>query len=696
MSLDTQLKELIDFSVHRLSAISPSEWAEKNMSITTGNFPGRLSYSRTPYSREIIDCLSPYHPATEVVLMGGAQWGKTKSVIEPAIAFYISEHPCEMGYLTGHSDLSEESMNKLDSALDNSGLRPLIKHYGLRKRNTRSGDTTKSKEFPGGNLISGSATNHKLLRQRTWKFIVVDDVEAAKGTSKESGSTVELIRNRAKSFGNKKKIFWCSTPEIKTTSIIEPLFKSGDQRRFHIPCQRCGVFIPIFWSVDIEGSTEKAGMHWRLDDAGKLIPGSTEYICQVCGHGFNDRNKFQFNLDGHWQPTATPEDERIVSFHLSSLYATPGMDNWEHHVRAYLAANPPGQPQKAHLMKTFANLTLGECFEDTGEAPKGNKIQQNQGRYEIGIVPERLSVSDGNGKIVLITCGADLNGLLEDGRLDYEVVGWAENGSSYSIIHGSIGTFVPAILKRKGDELIDREKWTYEENKPLCIWDEFLKVLKLQFKVDVPYGAPQRNMSIMLTALDTGNTYKSHVYTFIDTANNQGVWVEGVKGAANDNYSWLLKDVKVIKDGRERDRLHILEVGYIKDELASNMQLNWNSNQSQPSDFMNFPTVGDGPPEWERILSHSTKGLYGWNGFFAHYESEKRVFVANDKETDVKAKWVKVATNSQNHFWDCRVYNKAIKEIFIIMLAKSDPKLKNIDWAQYVKEVLSTNLYSGK
>jgi len=45
-----------------------------------------------------------------------------------------------------------------------------------------------------------------------------------------------------------------------------------------------------------------------------------------------------------------------------------------------------------------------------------------------------------------------MNGTEQDARMDYEVVAWSESGATYSIKHGSIGTFIP----REGAKKINR------------------------------------------------------------------------------------------------------------------------------------------------------------------------------------------------------------------------------------------------
>jgi len=642
------------------------------MIIKDGPYPGPLSYNMTPYMRAIIDDLSPYSPYTEIALMGGAQLGKTKTVIEPILGYWIEQHPAELAYFTGHSDLSDEAMQKLDNALDNSGVGKLIKSQSLRKTNKRTGDTTKKKEFPLGSLIAGSATNHKLLRQRTLQRIIGDDIEAAKSSSIESGDTVSLIRLRTNSLGKRKKIFWCSTPERKEASIIHKLYLQGDQKQWHIPCKHCGELITLDWE----------NFFWETQE-GLIVPGSVQYKCQKCKEDFDDSGKLDFNLSGRWIATnPKPTYPDLTSYYLPGWFSAPGMDSWEKIAIEYLEANPPGQqPIDNGKMKTWTNLRAGLPYEETFEEIKATQLQQNKNDYQVNEVPESLSMNNGNGRVVLLTCGADLNGTDADGRLDYEIIAWCENGSNYSVTHGSIGTFVPAIIKRKSDkEDAYRELWTYQEGRPFCIWDAFEKVLRTQFKVtsDVP-----RPLPIALTCLDTGY-FKTHAYAFIERMINRGITIVGVKGHGDGAFKAFETgmgqaeiDKRVIKKGLETEYLYSLEVGYLKDKLAQYMQQKWGVNESgQPSNFMNFP--------------QSSNGLYEWKNFFEHYESEKRQLKANTKGTGVQVEWVKKQPNSQNHMWDCRVYNMAAKEIWVMVLKEKYNNIKDangykieINWAWY-------------
>lgn len=650
----------------QLSDILPSEWAEKNRVMGTDEspFPGPFSYDRSPYAREIIDCLSPTHPAKRVVVMKGAQIGFSTGVIEPAIGWIISQNPGNILLLTGHSDLSEESLAKIDRMIDSSGLRKLIRPSTLRTKNQKTGDTNKAKEFPGGSLVAGSATNHKLLRQRSVPYIFVDDYDAAKRSNKSSGNTTAMIEQRAAAYYSKMKLFYISTPETRIDSNIEPLFLEGDQRRYYIPCPKCGDYIALHWSIDIAGTDgkEKGGITWKTDDNGKLVDNSVGYVCQSCSGFFTESHKTDFMINGMWKPTATPTEPVNFSYHISSLYAPLGMKGWTDYVLQYLKANPPGGVEVTDLMQSFNNLVLGETYEEASESPKANQLQNNCRPYEVGVIPEKLSMTDGNGRIVLLTCACDLNGTVDDARLDYEVVAWSETGSTYSITHGSIGTFIPM----EGNKKADREHWTYEFNRDRSVWPELNKILGTAFKTDTG-----RTMNIFIAGVDCGH-YTNYAYTFLDTTNYN---VVGLRGDKEGKYMALGANVPIFRAGKERQKYYLLEVNKIKDGLAQQMKYRFNSGagEVQQPGFMNYP--------------FPSGGKYMFPNFFSHYEAEEKK-PKKAKDGTVEAfLWAKKGMQ-QNHMWDVRVYNIALREIILDMFGKSTRPPVKLSWDDYVGMVV--------
>lgn len=659
MSLEDQIKDLLETADHTLTNVKPSVWAEANrvMSTEVSPFPGPFDYDRTPYLREPIDCLSPDHPARIIAIMKGVQIGCSAGIIENGIGWIMSQHPGNILFLARDETLVKQAMNiKIDQMIDSCGLRPIIRPNVIRKRNMRTGDTSESKEFPGGSLVAASVQVPARMRQLSIMYGFIDDFEAAPYSDKKAGSTTSLIETRFAAYADKMKLFYISTPEMKQTSNIEPVYELGDQRRYHVPCPCCGDYIALYWTIDVDG--EKAGIYFKRDDRGKLVEGTVGYICQSCGEFFTDAKKYEMNLHGKWKPTAKPSEPGYYSYHISSLYAPPGMYDWEHYVRKWIEANPLDGMAREAEVKTFHNTVLGETYEEMGEAPKATALSMNTRDYGIGEIPEKLSMNDGNGQIMMITCACDLNGIVEDARLDYEIVGWSESGASYSIAHGSIGTFIP----REGKHKADRPHWSYDEAADLNVWGEFQKVIEAVYETDT-----DRRMRISITGVDTGH-YTNYAYSFIDRVNGL---VVGLKGKDGDKYRRFGMDNPTFKPARERGNLYLVEVNQIKDDIAEAMKLKWSgkNDQEQPPGFMNFPTPSD--------------GLYMMANFFSHFESEHRIVEKNKDGTGISSRWVKRNTIVQNHLWDCRVYGIVLRDILVATICK-EIGIKRPTWKDYV------------
>ena len=660
MDYEQQLLEIIDSTKVHLSTLTPSEWYEANMVMPLGSaFPGSYRYHKTPYHREIIDCLSKNHPAHTIAVMKGAQIGVSAGVLTASVGYIIAESPANTLFLTGHSELSKEAVTKIDQMIDNCGIRHLIRPNVIRKKNQKTGDTNMSKEFAGGSLVMGSATNHNLLRQRDIQYAIIDDFDAAKRSSKEAGSTTTLIEQRTAAYATKRKLFYVSTPQLKSQSNIEPVYLLGDQRKYHIPCPCCGEFIVLEWETKLKSDEkERAGITWSEDENGKLIEGSAGYICQECGGFFDDREKTDLLNAGQWIPTAKPSKSGYYSYHISALYAPTGMFSWEHYVNQWLECHPKDEAVDQAKLKTFVNVVLGETYEEESKELSATQLQKNQRAYKIGVIPEKLSIADGNGKIVLLTFACDLNGVEDDARLDYEIVAWSENESSYSVEHGSFGTFIP----REGNKKADREHWTYRHGSNKSVWPKVLE--KLQNKYPTDTG---REMKIAISGIDAGYLDK-YVYPFIESCN---ITVWALKGDTTANFTNNGVDKKFYKPSRSYNRMYILESNIIKDDLATRMSLVWNPkiHEKQPSGFMNFPQGSD--------------GLYQYNNFFSHYEAEKRL-PNTDSMGEIKGfKWEKKNSTVQNHLFDCHCYNMAIKAIFVERICK-ELKIQNGVWKDYV------------
>jgi len=668
MISESILFDILESGKHLLSDIKPSEWAE-NRIVMPKPHAGPLRYAEsTPYTKEIIDRFASDDPVTDIALMGSAQFGKTKSIIIPAIGYFIENDPGNIIMTVGHEGLIKEAMADIDEMLDSTGLRKLIKPSAMRAKASQSGDTDTVKQFPGGYFKISSASNPKIWRQANYKIGLIDDYEAVKGSTKIAGNIRDLIEKRFTAYSKTKKIFYVSSPELATGSNILEVYNMGDQRKYMVPCPCCGEFIELLWETMPYSSSEnlKAGITWKLDDDGSLIESSVGYICQACGGFFDDSDKLSITNKGYWKPTKKPVKPEFTSYYMNSLYSPPFMDDWKHYVYKFLECHPEGGGRKEGKYQAFLNLNLGLPYEPAGKIIESNILQSNVRDYEVGTLPEKMSIADGNGNIVMITCSADVNGRVDDARLDYEIVAWSESGSTYSVTHGSVGTFIPnesGVRVKK-----DREKLSYEHGVANSIWPIFENIIGQTFRTDtLNANGIGRGLNIFMTTVDVGYRDKE-VWQFIDNSNKI---IRGVKGDKEDKYIKYGMDIPLVKKGRERPKLYIVQVGLIKDDISELTALKWDyrNGANQPAGFMNFP--------------NSSNGKYQLSNFFSHFAAEHRITIGVDGEIP-SFRWVKLNSTVQNHMFDTRVYNHATREIIMFEISQ-ELKTKSFVWSDLVK-----------
>lgn len=648
--------QILDAANVSVSNQKPSEWCESNRMMTSevSAIPGPFSYENSPYTREIVDCLSPEHPAIVIGIMKGAQLGLSAGLIEAGVGYIIAENPGNTLLMVGHEKNIPDSSSKLDNMLFNSGIGHLIRSSSKRARNTKSGHTDRRLEFPGGYLTLRTS-NHKELRQFSVRFGFIDDYDGMKSASKEAGATKDLVEQRFASFGKTKKIFFISSPELKASSNINHVYELGDKRRYFVPCPCCGEYIIWEWEIESELEPgEKCGIIWDLDIEGNLVIGSVRYRCQKCHGEFDDSNKKELLLAGEWRPTAKPKKPQHYSYHISALYAPTYMDDWQKYVLQFLECHPPNGPIDAESYKSFVNVVLGLPYEPIAQTVSAQELQENIRPYEIGTIPEKLSIQDGNGEIIMVTCGADVNGNEDDARLDYEIVAYSVTGATYSIAHGSVGTFIP---KDKNPE--NREKLSYRHGVDNSVWPIFAEILNQEFIRDTDGST----LPIFFTALDCGYM-KEYTYPFVDSTER----VVAVIGTAPKKTVSLKQDFKTYKKSTTRGGLYLIETNYTKDLLSEYMQLKWNPEikQQQPFGYMNFPIPSD--------------GLYLYENFYAHFEAEHRIV---DPKSGALV-WVKKNDNLQNHLWDCRLYANVAKDIFLDEEVFKPRQIRNGVWQDYV------------
>lgn len=376
--------------------LTPAEWAEENIKIPLGNaIPGYIRFDNAPYQREPLNLF--VDPKVErVTLMFGAQLGKTQLM------------NCIAGYFIAHEPASQMMMQPSQSDLNTwleTKFNPMVEaneilNERIAKPRSREGvNNQKMKSYPGGFLMFSWAGSPNTMRGRSAPKIYCDEVDGYQYTAE--GHPVNLLWQRAATFGDQRKLFLTSTPTIKGHSFIEKSFISGDMRKFWLLCPHCGEHIVLEWKAIV----------WQRDDEGEHLPDTALYYCQECGAGIDDAQKRTMLRKGEWR--AERPFTGHASFHLSELYSP--FRRWRDIVKSFLEKKHSGDVQ------SFVNVSLAETYEEEGEQIDDFALAARREPFD-GKVPEEA---------VILTAGVDV----QDDRLEVSIIGWGKDDESYVIDH---------------------------------------------------------------------------------------------------------------------------------------------------------------------------------------------------------------------------------------------------------------------
>ena len=416
--------DCIDNIPDSLPTLDIAEYSEKYIVLPLGTpRPGRYELRYTPYAKEIMEALSPQSSKREVIMMTSVQVSKTQIAVN-SLLYYMHHNPRHQLFATGSEDLIRKfKVEKLDPMIDSAGIDKIFKTSS--KSSKMHARTLNEIQYPGGVLHTASAENPRDLRQVTKQIILADEIDSWKAISGHEGKTFELLKGRVAAFGTSYKILAASTPTSFEQSEIWPLYESGDQRKFYVPCPHCGTMQVL----ELGTKTSKHGLKFEKDDDGYLIENSVYYSCinKKCNKPIHNHHKtYMFPL-GEWRATAKPKSSHTVSYHLSSLYAPINAITFEQVADKFVKA--VSDPDSLHA---FLNLYMGEPWKEQGYKPNTEEIESDDGRhYKMGEVP------DG---VLFLTAGIDVQAgekgsKKNASRLEMEILGHGAKNKTYSIVY---------------------------------------------------------------------------------------------------------------------------------------------------------------------------------------------------------------------------------------------------------------------
>nr|USU31104.1 phage terminase large subunit family protein [Methylobacterium sp. OTU13CASTA1] len=505
------VEDVIRRSVRPDPILTVSQWADRFRVLSTklAAEAGAYRTSRTPFLRDVMDALSPTHPARRVVFMKAAQVGATEAG-NNWLGFIMHWSPAPvMGVWPTVDTAKKVSQQRIAPLIEDS---PELAKLVSPAKQRDSGNTVLAKSFPGGILVMTGANSGVGLRSMPARYAFLDEVDAYPGDVDGEGDPVALVANRTTTFGRSAKMFLVSTPTIHGESRIEREYEMSDQRRYFVPCPHC----------DEPQWLKFERLRWTWGD-----PTSVRYVCEACDEPFEERHKAEFLPAGEWRPTAIPRDPGCVGFHISALYSPLGWMSWEDLAREWEAAEGKPESQKA-----FKNTRLGETWFQAGEQVEWERIYARRESWKPGTLPRGVTI---------LNAAVDVQA--SPARLELHVWGWGEGLESWAIERREFPGRADDPDTWKGIDAALDETWTHASGAELRIerlavdtGDQTTAVYawiskqdqarvhaikgKKGFEINAPVATPtfipfgSRKKAIQLRSV-TGDVFKAELYRFL-------------------------------------------------------------------------------------------------------------------------------------------------------------------------------------
>lgn len=399
--------------------LSINAWAEQERIVSPESgspAPGRWQQTMAPHLVEVQECLSAADPAVDVWFRKSAQISGSEAGLNLFGATVRSASPTRprpiLIVLPTIDEAKKYNRIKLQPTIN--ATPDLRARVAEDKSRDAESSTAGFKRFRGGFAVVTGANSSAGLQMISAHTIVFEEVSEYPLEAGERGDPLDQALARAKAWETyRPKRYYCSTPQILGSCRITKGEAASDQRRRYVPCPHCGRFQQLVFA------------HFRFADQ---APYGAHFVCQAtgCGQAIEHHHKEALLDAGVWIKTFADADGvvppsviepadvatwrardgagRDPGFAIWQAYSKLG--TWDRIAKEFLESR--GQPLKE---KAFAQQTLGEAWEERGDAPEAEKLLERRQTWRPREVPPG---------VLLLTAGVDV----QNDRLEWYVWGW--------------------------------------------------------------------------------------------------------------------------------------------------------------------------------------------------------------------------------------------------------------------------------
>lgn len=630
------LTEAIDYR-------SPVEYTQAERYIprsVSPRYPGYINYDLVPYFIEILECMDVRSPVREVAVRKGVQIAYT-TILE-SIIFYLAGvvRTAPGMYVTADLGLSAARVvNNILPMFQQSGMSDIFRSSDVG--NSRKQGVTKAQLqwLGGGYLLPYGAQSAAKARQATILFMLMDELDGWPIEYARDGDPIRLFKDRCSGVWPIRKIFMGSTPLLEGSSHIDRQWERGDQRVYKCRCLKCGFPQELRFAPPPGYEGKPYGLLWDYRATGTLDLESVRYACSNCqnAHLEHDKPKFINKDNCYWEPTSTPVEPGVRSYHIPALLSPVGMQPWYKCVSAWLEAwDPETKRVRDHSkMRTFYNNILGSSYRIEGQRLLPQTVSTHRRPYyRKGMIPTARIFDACGGPIIFLTCTVDTH----HDNLAVAVWGWTAGFRCWMVDYFRLYDDTPEGCESLASpvwialsELIETRLWEDDEG--------VLYNLKLTL-VDARWS------TATVTAFCA--QYASGVYAIM------GIASTGRSGGIREFSEWTTQ-IGTIG--------YKINVDYYKDRIAPVLQKPWTPELgAQEAYTVNLPSDTT-DAEIRELTTEYKRELTNPNGMKTHV-------------------WYR-PSGVPNELWDLLVYGHASVEIIAWSLCRKEFDLDVIDWPKF-------------